>query len=805
MEENIIRLASLLHDIGKFWQGTGETGNHAELSLRFIQNYVPDQWQGAAGIVALHHDPSKYTSSGYKPLKTIICSDWLSSGERRKKQEDEERGERRGTPLKAIFCEIDIGKGDLPPARYYPIKKLDLKEEVIFPKPLEGEGEDRLKKDYIALWNEFVDEVERIKEVNDFDAYFNTLYHLLQKYTWCVPSAVWKDVPDVSLFDHLKTSCAIASCLYDSDENFFDNMLSGFEKRHKDEELNEVEKRALKDNKFLLIGGDVSGVQKFIYSITSKGAAKGLRGRSLYLDLLSESIAKYLLRVLQLPLTNLLYCGGGHFYILASSVAESDLKQLRVEIAQRLLEIHRGELYLVLDWLPLSADGFQKEKFGQAWEDLGTKLGEKKKSKFAEILEWHETIFGPIDKGGTINTCDICGTEERVEEKEDRNICSFCESFEKLASDIGEAQYCIETWKQDLKLDEREKGSWKAALALFGVAYEFEKSLKRDLKNKDADHIYVYTLNDTDFSAAVSDFTDAKTPTTFGFKFLTKNTPYKLEKEAHIKDFHEFAEDSEGLKRWGILRADVDDLGRIFSVGLGQNRTISRVSNLSSMLSLFFKGWIEKICEGIEYKERVYAIYSGGDDLFIVGSWNKIPELGKTLDRDFRAFTCTNQNITLSAGITIAPSKKFPLYQAADLAGEAVKKSKSLEGKDAVTFLEISMKWDKFVGAVYELKEKLIDLISAGNSRALLQKLYSIYLEYDKQSRERGKVLAKYDDRYGRWRWLLAWTVKGMRVSETKRALLEEIEKLILDRDNIEFSPVAIKWVEYLTRKEEVK
>jgi len=38
------------------------------------------------------------------------------------------------------------------------------------------------------------------------------------------------------------------------------------------------------------------------------------------------------------------------------------------------------------------------------------------------------------------------------------------------------------------------------------------------------------------------------------------------------------------------------------------------------MLSLFFMGWMEKICERDEYKDRVYAIYSGGDDLFIVGA-----------------------------------------------------------------------------------------------------------------------------------------------------------------------------------------
>lgn len=63
MEEKVIRLAALLHDVGKFWQGTGERGEHAELSSRIIREYVPEQWQGAAGIVAMHHEP--------RPVKRI--------------------------------------------------------------------------------------------------------------------------------------------------------------------------------------------------------------------------------------------------------------------------------------------------------------------------------------------------------------------------------------------------------------------------------------------------------------------------------------------------------------------------------------------------------------------------------------------------------------------------------------------------------------------------------------------------------------------------------------------------------------
>ena len=494
--------------------------------------------------------------------------------------------------------------------------------------------------------------------------------------------------------------------------------------------------------------------------------------------------------------------------MLAPSGVEADLEGMRKRIIDDLLEVHSGELYLVLEWFPLSANEFQKRQFGAAWERIGKEIARKKKRKFAENLERWDKIFGPMGEGGTKETCDICGNEEKVKEEEGRKICNFCKSLERLAKDIAKANYWIETWKKEIKISDNEKGSWQEALSKFGVEYKFLENIERDLNGRDAEHILVYKLIDTHFSDIISEYTDTKSPISFGFKFLAKNTPYKeikdIEGKVHptedIKDFHDLAKDSEGIKRWAVLRADVDDLGKIFSVGLGEDRTISRVSNLSSMLSLFFRGWMEKICEDNNYKSRVYAIYSGGDDLFVIGTWAKMPEFCKSIYDDFRAFTCANPNITISAGITIAPSEKYPLYQAADIAGDALDNSKGLEEKDGVTFLDMPMKWQVFNREVTELKVNLEKLLDTDVSRGFLQKLYEVYGEYKNQKSKHGVTLAKYDDRYGRWRWLLAYVIARTKVSKENKHLLEESERYI--RKNIEYLPIAVRWVEYLTRKE---
>jgi CRISPR-associated protein Cas10/Csm1 subtype III-A len=227
--ENLM-LAAVVHDIGKFWQGTEEKGKHQELGAKFLREHIPEQWQGAAVLVSEHHDDGK--------------------------------------------------------------------------------------------------------NISDFNSYFNSLYHILHKYTWCLPTAVYENVPDISLFDHLKSTCAIASCLSEvSDETFLGDVLKALF----DKEATTDEKNTLNDEKFILIEGDLSGIQKFIYSVTSKGAAKGLRERSFYLQLLTEAISNYILRKLKILKANLLYCGGGHFYILAASSAVSNLEDIRKKSIEILL------------------------------------------------------------------------------------------------------------------------------------------------------------------------------------------------------------------------------------------------------------------------------------------------------------------------------------------------------------------------------------------------------------------------------------------------------------------------------------
>jgi len=66
----------------------------------------------------------------------------------------------------------------------------------------------------------------------------------------------------------------------------------------------------------------------------------------------------------------------------------------------------------------------------------------------------------------------------------------------------------------------------------------------------------------------------------------------------------------------------------------------------------------------------VSIIYSGGDDLLIVGAWNEICELSLDIRRNFVKYVGNNQDVSISGGIFLA-HLKFPLYQMVNFSGKA--------------------------------------------------------------------------------------------------------------------------------------
>jgi len=159
--------------------------------------------------------------------------------------------------------------------------------------------------------------------------------------------------------------------------------------------------------------------------------------------------------------------------------------------------------------------------------------------------------------------------------------------------------------------------------------------------------------------------------------------------------FENIAEKAQGEHLLGFLKADVDRLGELFVFGLKRELnsidTISRQATLSRLLDMFFTGWLEHLLSS-QYKD-CYTVFSGGDDLFFVGPWDKIIALAERIQADFTEFT-GNPHITISAGIAIT-KPDYPIARAAELVEGAIGNSKD-NGRNSITLLETTLKWPEW-------------------------------------------------------------------------------------------------------------
>ena len=158
---------------------------------------------------------------------------------------------------------------------------------------------------------------------------------------------------------------------------------------------------------------------------------------------------------------------------------------------------------------------------------------------------------------------------------------------------------------------------------------------------------------------------------------------------------------------------DVDNLGLVFQKGIDPTRTsISRYSALSRSFDYFFSGYLNEIWREIAPRESI-IIYSGGDDLFIVGSWEKTIEIAKRIREDFRKYTCNNPHLSISGGIALLTSK-YPIMKGAEESAVEEERAKKHQcdnsEKNSFSLLNMALNWDKEFPAVEALKNEIKDL-----------------------------------------------------------------------------------------------
>ncbi len=847
-----LALAGLLHDIGKFaqraeavefrqaWRDEATRADfryaHAYLTYQVVKELVPSDW-AIAPLAAYHHAPKTADQA------LIRLADQLSAGERATDVVARDDSDRRVHPkqLHPIFARIALDGQRHPAAEdtqrfFWPLAVLHLDEEVVFPQKTALDEATAWKR-YEVLWQAFSQEAKRLKTVVaqgalDLPGYLEALQALMMRYTWAVPSAYWKTVPDVSLYDHSRMTAALAVALSDFSAEEIQALTRAWQAK---------DGPAWEQPVALLVGGDISGIQDFIYTIAAKGAAKMLRGRSFYLQLLTEAVLRFLLRELDLPYTNVIYSGGGNFYLLAPLSVRERLDDLRRRVSETLWRYHRADLYLALGSAEVPLSGFTPGMFPRYWGRMHADMQERKQRRY---LEWGEETFHarvftvPENGGNPKDVCSVCGSETRKVEHWDEwegqeRICTLCRSFaETLGGPLARSHQVrwrwIEPQQADKQADQR-RATWRTVLAAFGaqVVLDGEQKEEREQNPAWTQPHTVWLLDDPE----PGDWPDADAP--IWLRYSVTQIPYvRDEAEAEAinaalpaaeredkkqraskgkpKTFSHLETQTEsGFHRLGVLRMDVDHLGHIFREGLGERATLSRLATLSFQMSLFFEGYLERLISGDDpltgepggLARLIYAVYAGGDDLFLIGPWDRMPYLALRIVEAFARYTGGHPALHLSGGMAFIHGK-YPIYQAAEDAGEAEDRAKE-EGRNRFTFLGRVWTWSEFRDLKARM-ERLVALVRAAEkekkeNRAILGVLQNLARQAEAYRQKRGKKAV-----WGPWTWRAAYQLT--RMAEMDEARKQDYEQLRdeLKADNfahLDTWAVAARWAELMLRK----
>jgi len=483
-----------------------------------------------------------------------------------------------------------------------------------------------------------------------------------------------------------------------------------------------IQNKESNSNKLHLIVGSLSGIQNFIYTISSDGALKSLRARSFYLEMVVEEIVQQLLKELNLPRTNVIYAGGGNISILAGGCAgklEKQLETFQNSFNEWLEKKFQGKIFFSLSYEFCNPEDVGSSEFRECWDGAIAELAKQKNQKFLSQIQQGDLLA----TRDSYPPCKVCHRDDTQELKPLNKIepdsplaCKTCRQMFKLGDELPKTLVILRTSKSDSKSDSKSIEICGSHYYLFPNKQAITLSLTAGIDT-------VYCINNWD----IDHYTGGMTLTMLMGRYYQR----QLKKENEPNTGNQFiraedlAEVAQGIDRVGYLRMDVDQLGQIFAKGLDdQNYSLPRVASLSRQMSYFFKVYLNSLADdrfhnlppevktlttpidakdentdkkvGQFSRKNLMFIYAGGDDLFISGAWNEIIEFALDIYQSFRAYSGNNPDITISGGISIKGAK-FPLYQAADSSGDAEGKAKD-NGRDSLGLFGKAFKWEEWLG-----------------------------------------------------------------------------------------------------------
>lgn len=732
-ELELLVTGGLLHDIGKLAQRAGrmqtsrEKGEYGDYAHPYYTDYfiehdlrLPVELEGSqlrsrlARLAAAHHKPDL---SDLAEL-AIQRADHLSAGGDRRSGEQGE-GDYKTARLISIFEQVGLKREfdweELAGGKVHRLLALDGDEaagEASFPVAREAAGQ---LGDYESLFQAFLEGINQLPRELGVAQYLKGLISLMERYCWCVPSATYKTLPDISLFDHSLTTAAIAQALWS-----YHHEHGGFPKD-----------KAASEKKFLLLVGDLSGIQDFIFRVDrthGAGVSKLFRARSFYLQALTRSVRLELLHRLGLYDVACIMDAGGRFILLlpATGRVKETLDAFMTEAQHWFFTVFCGRLSLVLHYDDsVREEDLEQERFAQVLDRLTEGLEEKKLHRFDRLLaELNSPVLSleyPLFKEG--GACGFCGVMPAQPEAMDRfekdfgdrlAICSTCQQLiQQVGARLPRARYAT-FWKgvgDGLELfgglrvrlhgDLNWLGSNEHGLMEVATVRQREVYAHFPL----AGHLPMISPEDLEAWRREGRLELWKEDRRLREERLEADQPKTFNLLASLAvEMEPSLEGEDGLRRQGkallgVFKADVDNLGLIFSLGLQERLSVSRYAFLSRMLNHFFSEHMVGLVK--RHFPDTYIVFAGGDDIMVLGPWTQVVEFAGRLREEFARFTAGNPEIGLSAGIAVL-KPGLPMQVLAREAEDLLERSKLRQDdqgrriKDGVTLFDTTVGWSRF-------------------------------------------------------------------------------------------------------------
>lgn len=399
-----------------------------------------------------------------------------------------------------------------------------------------------------------------------------------------------------------------------------------------------------------LVVGDFWGIQSFLFDgLTTVTAAKVLRSKSAFIQVFTEVLAKYICKKLSIDEKYIISINAGKFEILVP-FQNADINEI-----QKKVDTYFIEKFYALSGVILCSINVSRSQWRNNYKSFRDDVAKEiEKSKFNKFDLIHTNPILEYDTGITNqNLCKVCNLRRR---KKECDYCHQCEIFVEFGKILTQKDISMSSDKLGIIFED------------FKTTIEVDERLKSYIPKEEEND------NPLPFESIA-------------------------EKSCKNSDL--------GIKALGILKADVDSMGNFIEES-DVTDSFTNFDKFSKGLDNFFSIYIPRLLR--KKYQNIYTVFSGGDDLFLVGAWDEIMEFSRDIQKQFKEFVYSEKTkLSISFGIAIA-KPSTPISYLAKYTDELLNDSKEIDDeKDALTIWGESVKWADYIQVHTKLSKTFTD------------------------------------------------------------------------------------------------